>query len=120
MSPELLLVLIARSYQRPAEHAWCQNDEDVSHDHASVRRILNGTKCHTEQSTAPHTWRGPPLESVGPPLESIPHTDQRATRTKVPRHTRGGGHLLNLWGYPLNLSSKESNPSSYLCRLVLA
>jgi len=24
-----------------------------------------------------------------------------ATRSKVPRHTRGGGHLLNLWGPPL-------------------
>jgi len=65
MSPALLLLLIARPYRRPVEHAWCRNDEDVSHDHASVRRILNGTKCHTEQSTAPHTWQGPPLESVG-------------------------------------------------------
>jgi len=24
-----------------------------------------------------------------------------AAQSKVPRHTRGGGHLLNLWGLPL-------------------
>jgi len=97
MSPVLLLLLIAWPYRRPTEHAaWCRDDEDLSHDHASVRRILNGTKCHTNQSIMPHTWWGPPLESVGPPLESIPHTDQSATRTKGSRHTRGEGHLLNL------------------------
>jgi len=91
MSPALLLLLIARSYRHPAEHAvWYLDDEDVSHDHASVRQILNGTKCHTDQSATPHTWWGPPLESVGAPLESIPHTEQSATRTKVSRHIRGG------------------------------
>jgi len=94
ISPALLLLLIARSYWRPTEHAWCRDDEDVSHDHASVWRILNGTKCHTEQSTTPHTW-------WGPPLESIPHTELSVTQRKVPHHTRGGGHLLNLWGPPL-------------------
>ena len=65
MSPALLLLLIAQSYQRLAEHTWCRDDEDVSHDHASIRRILNGTKYHTELSATPHTWWGPPLESVG-------------------------------------------------------
>ena len=80
MSPALLLLLIAWSYWRPAEHAWCRDDEDVSHDHASVRWILNGTKCYTEQSV---------------------------TQSKVSCHTRGAGHLLNLWGYLLNLFSKE-------------
>jgi len=54
MSPTLLLLLIARSYRRPAEHPWCRDDEDVSHDHASVWQILNETKCHTEQSATPH------------------------------------------------------------------
>ena len=48
MSPALLLLLIAQSYRRPTEHAWCRDDEDVSHDRASIRRILNETKCHTE------------------------------------------------------------------------
>ena len=48
MSPALLLLLIAQSDWRPTEHAWCRDDEDVSHDRASVRRILNGTKCHME------------------------------------------------------------------------
>jgi len=46
--PAPLLLLIAQSYRCPAEHAWCRDDEGVSHDRASVRRILNGTKCHTE------------------------------------------------------------------------
>ena len=54
MSPALLLLLTTQSYRRPAEYAWCRDDEDVSHDRASVRRILNGTKCHTEQSATPH------------------------------------------------------------------
>jgi len=79
MSPALLLLLIAQSYRRPAEHAWCWDDEDVSYDRASVRRILNGIKCHTEQSATPHMWWGLPLESVGPPLKFIPHTEQSAT-----------------------------------------
>jgi len=48
MSLALLLLLIAQPYQRPAEPAWCRDDEDVSHARASVRRLLNGTKCHTE------------------------------------------------------------------------
>ena len=65
MSPALWLLLIAQSDRRPAEHAWCRDDEDVSHNRASVRLFLNGTKCHTEQSATPHTWWGPPLESVG-------------------------------------------------------
>ena len=66
MSHALLLLLIAQSYRRPTEHAaWCRDDENVSHNHASVRRILNVTKCHTEQCVTPHTWWGPPLESVG-------------------------------------------------------
>jgi len=94
MSPALLLLLIAQSYRRLAEHAWCWDDKDVSHNRASIRRILNGTKCHTEQSATPHTW-------WGPPLESIPHTEQSVTWRKVPHHTRGGGHLLNLWWAPL-------------------
>jgi len=78
ISSALLLLLIARSYRRLIEYAWCRDDEDVSQDHASIRRILNETKCHTEQSVTPHTWRGhllnlwgPPLESVGLPPESI-------------------------------------------------
>jgi len=29
------------------------------------------------------------------------HTEQSATQSKVSHHTRGGGHLLNLWGPPL-------------------
>ena len=65
VSPVLILMLIAQSFRRPAEHAWCRDDEDVSHDRASVWRFLKGTKCHTEQSATPHTWWGPPLESVG-------------------------------------------------------
>ena len=35
------------------------------HGHAGVRHMVCGTKCHTEQSATPHTWWGPPLESVG-------------------------------------------------------
>jgi len=58
------VTLVARSYRRPVEHAWRRDNKDVSHDHASVWRILKGTKCYTEQSTTPHTWWGPPLESV--------------------------------------------------------
>jgi len=101
LSPVLSLLLIAQSYQRPAKHAWCQDDEDVFHDCASVRRILNGTKCHTEQSATPYKWWGPPLESVGATSRIIPHIEQSATQSKVPYHTRGGGHVLNLWGLPL-------------------
>ena len=94
VSPTLILMLIAQSFWCLTEHAWCRDDEDVSHDHASVWQFLNGTKCHTEQSTTSHTW-------WGPPLESIPHTEQSATWSKVSYHTRGGGHLLNLCGPPL-------------------
>ena len=65
VSPVLILLLIAQSDRRSADHAWCRDDEDVSHNRASVRRFLNGTKCHTEQSAIPYTWWGPPLESVG-------------------------------------------------------
>jgi len=43
---------------------WCQDDEDVSHDYASIQWILNGIKCHRDQSATPHTWSRPPLESV--------------------------------------------------------
>ena len=53
MPPALLLLLIAQSDRRPAEHAWCRDNEDVSHNRASVWRFLNGTKCHTEQSATP-------------------------------------------------------------------
>ena len=56
MSPALLLLFIAQSDRRPTKHAWCQDDEDVSYNHASVRRILNGTKCHTEQSATPVSY----------------------------------------------------------------
>jgi len=65
MSHVLLLFLIAQSDWRPTKHAWSRDDEDVSHNRASVRRFLNGTKCHTEQNATPHTWWGPPFESVG-------------------------------------------------------
>jgi len=48
------------------EHvSWCWDDEDLSYDHTSIWWILNGNKCHTDQSATPHTWWGPPLESVG-------------------------------------------------------
>ena len=40
-----------------------------------------------------------------------------ATRSKVPHHTRGGGHLLNLWGPPLESVGLLS--LSCLYRLVL-
>jgi len=86
MSPALLPLLIARSYWRPVEcAAWCRDDEDVSHDHASVRRILNGIKFHTKKSATPHTWWGPPLESVGAtsrihsPHRAMCHMEQSAT-----------------------------------------
>jgi len=114
--PALLLLLIAQSNRRPAEHAWCWDDDDVSHDRASVRRILNGTKCHTKQSAAPHMRWGPPLESVGAtsrihsPNRAKGHTEQSAT----PRTWWGlplesvGGHLLNLWGYLLYQPSEQS------------
>ena len=114
MSPALLLLLIAQSYRRPAEPAWCRDDEDVSHDRASARRILNGTKCHTEQSVTPHTWWGYLLNLWGPTLESIPHTEQSATRSKVQHHTRGEGHLLNLWGPPLEFVGLPPESSSLL------
>jgi len=57
--------------------AWCRDDEDVSHNRASVRWIPNGTKCHMEQSATPHTWWGPPLESI--PLRAKCHMEQSAT-----------------------------------------
>ena len=126
-APALLLLLIAQSFRRPAEHAWCRDDEDVSHDHASVRRILNGTKYHTEQSATPYTWWGPPLESIG--ATSWIHSPQSKVSYGPKCHTIHvvgatywicRGHLLNLWGYLLNLSSKKNNPSSISCRLVLA
>ena len=94
MSPALLLLLIAQSDRRPTEHAWCQDDEDVSHNRASVRRILNGTKCHTEQSVTPHTWWGPPLESVG--ATSRIHFSHR---TKC--HTEQSATPHTWWGPPL-------------------
>ena len=98
--PALLLLLIAQSDRRSAEHAWCRDDEYVSYNRASVRRILNGTKCHTEQSVIPHTWWGPPLESVG--ATSRIHSPQSKVSHGVKCHiTRDGGHLLNLWGPPL-------------------
>ena len=90
VSTAFLLLLIAQSDRCPAEHVWCRDDEDVSQNHASVQRILNGTKCHTEQSATPHTWWGHLLNLWGPPLESIPHTEQSAIWSKVPHHTRGG------------------------------
>ena len=90
VSPVLILLLIAQSDRRPAEHAWCRDDKNVSHDRASVRRFLNGTKCHTEQSATSHTWWGPPLETVG--ATSRIHSPHRAKC----HTTRGAGHLLNL------------------------
>ena len=123
--------------------SWCRNDEDVSHDRASVRRFLNGTKCHTEQSATPYTWWGPPLESVGATSRIyFPHRAKCHT-THVVGATSWihGGHLLNLWGYLLNQPSEQSAtwskvphhtrgggpplesvgllPPSCLCRLVL-
>ena len=79
MSHALFLLLIARSYRHLSEHAWCWDDEDVSHNRASVRQILNGTKCHTEQSATPYTWWGPPLESVTATYRIHFHTEQSAT-----------------------------------------
>jgi len=149
MSPALLLLLIAQSYRRPAEHAWCRDDEDVSHDRASVQRILNGTKCHTEQSATPHTWWGPPLESVG--VTSRIHSLHRAkchTEQSTTPHTWWGPPLESV-GAPLEsvglppestlrakchmeqsvtphtwwgppLESVGLLPPSCLCRLVLA
>ena len=61
--------------------------------------MVYGDKCRTEQSATPHTWWGPPLESVGA-TSRIHSPEQSATQSKVPHHTRGGGHLLNLWGPP--------------------
>ena len=67
------------------------------------------------------------LNPWGPPLESIPHTEQSAIQSKVPHHTHGGGHPLNLWGPPLEYVGlppesilKENILPSYLSRLVLA
>ena len=105
--PTLLLLLIAQSKWRPTEHAWRRDDENVFHDRASVRRILNGTKCHTEQSVTPHTWWGPPLESMGAtsrihsPHRAKCHTEQSATPHTWWGATSWicGGHLLNLNGY---------------------
>ena len=70
---------------------------------ASLRPILilNGTKCHTEQSATSHSWWGPPLESVG--ATSRIHSPHRAKchTTHVVGATSWicGGHLLNLKGY---------------------
>ena len=67
--------------------------------------ILNGTKCHTEQSATSHTWWGPPLESVGAtsriyPLRTKCHMEQSAT------HTR--------WGPPL----ESVGATSWICRAI--
>ena len=101
VSPVLILMLIAQSFRRPAEHAWCQDDEDVSNDRASVRRILNGTMCHMKRSATPYTWWGPPLKSVGATSRIYSPHRAKCHTEKVPHHTRGGGHLLNLRGPPL-------------------
>ena len=97
------VTLVARSYRRPVEHAWRRDNKDVSHDHASVRRILNRTECHTEQSPTPHTWWEPPLESVGatsrihPPQSKVPHgTKCHITYVVGATSWICGGHLLNL------------------------
>ena len=137
MSLALLLLLIAQSNRRPTEHDWCRDDEDVSHNRPSIRRILNETKCHTTHVV------GPPLESVGATFRiHSPHrvkchtthavgghllnlwgyllyqpSEQSTTWSKVPHHTRGRGHLLNLWGPPLE--SKGLLSPSCLYRLVL-
>ena len=85
-APCIVTLLITQSYRRPAEHAaWCRDEEDVSHNRASVRWILNGTKCHTEQSATSHMWWEPPLESMGAisrihfPHRAKCHTEQSAT-----------------------------------------
>ena len=117
VSPVLMLLLITQSFRRPAEHAWCRYDEDVSHNRASIRWFLNGTKSHTEQSATSHTWWGHLLNLWGSPLESIPHTERSATQSKVPHHTRGGGHLLNLWG-PLLESVELLSPSCLYPRVL--
>jgi len=120
MFPAMLFLLIAQSYQRPAEPAWCQDDEDVSH----IMLASGGSwmVLSVTRNKVPHHTRGGDhfLNLWGAPLEFIPHTEQSATWSKVPHHTRGGGHLLNLWGYLLNLSSKGNIPPSCLCCLVLA
>jgi len=64
-----------------------------------------GDKCHIEQSATPHTWWGPPLSICA--TSRYPHRvlfasvtrnaygiELSATRSKVPHHTHGGGHLL--------------------------
>ena len=94
VSPVLILLLIAQSDRRPAEHAWCRDDEDVSHHRASVRRFLNETKCHTEQSATSHTWWGLPLESVG--ATSRIHSPHRAKC-----HTEQSVTSYTWWGPPL-------------------
>ena len=86
--------------------AWCRDDEDVSHNRTSVRWILNGTKCHTEQSATSYTWWGPPLESVG--ATSRIHSPQSKVPHGAKCHTTHGGHLLNLYGYLLIVSSGVS------------
>jgi len=112
MSPALLLLLIAQTYRRPAEHAWCYDDEDVSHDRASVRRILNGTKCHTEQSATPHTCWGHLLNLWGPPLESIP------THNKVPHgakcHTT---HVVGATSWICGATSRIHSPHRIKCHM---
>jgi len=119
-------------------------------------------------SITPHTWWRVPLNSntSGVRMTRVPYTimlafggskmELSATRSKVPHHTRSGGHLLisvgaplesipqiqngakchaeqsvtpyTWWEPPLGIrgghlykpSPKENNPSSHLCRLVLA
>ena len=118
MSPALLLLLIAQSYRRPAEHAWCRDNEDVSHDHTSVRRILNGTKCHTEQSATPYTWWGLPLESVGATSWIWGTTSWIHFPHKAKCHTEQSVTPYTWWGPPLE--SVGLPLPSCLCRLVLA
>ena len=61
--PCTLLMLIAQSYRRPAEHAWCRDDEDVSNLWGTPLESVGlppestlRTKCHMEQSVTPHMW----------------------------------------------------------------
>jgi len=79
------------------------------------------------RSKVPHHTRGGGrlLNLWGPPVESIPHTEQSATWSKVPHHTYGGahpwicgGHLLNLWGHLLNPGGHLLNlwgATSWIC-----
>ena len=43
-----------------------------THNRAGIRHMVCGIKFHTEQSATPHTWWGPPLESVVA-TSRIPH-----------------------------------------------